>query len=63
MTPEYWASCGYRLLAKGSDGRLTVTDDFLRSFLASPELAPVADAADVAASSRELMRRLAGGAR
>ena len=46
MTPEYWASCGYRLLAKGSDGRLTVTDDFLRSFLARPELAPVAESCD-----------------
>ncbi len=39
--PDFWASCGYRLLAVGGDGRLTVTDDFLRSYLARPELAPV----------------------
>ncbi|MFI4904781.1 MAG: DUF6352 family protein, partial [Burkholderiales bacterium] len=44
--PEFWASCGYRLLARGSDGRLTVTDAFLRSFLARPELAPVAESCD-----------------
>jgi hypothetical protein len=41
--PNYWESSGYRLLGKGSDGRLTVTDDFLRSFLLRPELAPVAE--------------------
>ncbi|HVE49170.1 MAG TPA: DUF6352 family protein [Casimicrobiaceae bacterium] len=39
--PDFWPSCGYRLLALGSDGRLTVTDEFLRGFLARPELAPV----------------------
>jgi hypothetical protein len=41
--PDFWPSCGYRLLARGGDGRLTVTDAFLRSFLARPELAPVAE--------------------
>jgi Family of unknown function (DUF6352) len=39
--PEFWRSCGYRLLAIGSDGRLTLTDDFLRVYLTRPELAPV----------------------
>jgi hypothetical protein len=39
--PDFWPSCGYRLLVHGGDGRLTITDDFLRSFLARPELAPV----------------------
>ena len=39
--PDFWPSCGYRLLATGSDGRLTVTDAFLRGLLARPELAPV----------------------
>ncbi len=39
--PDFWRSSGYRLLTKGEDGRLQVTDDFLRSFLARPELAPV----------------------
>lgn len=41
--PDFWPSCGYRLLAAGSDGRLTVTDAFLRGFLARPELAPVSE--------------------
>lgn len=41
--PDYWRSCGHRLLARGGDGRLTVTDAFLRSYLARPELAPVAE--------------------
>ncbi|HET9045787.1 MAG TPA: DUF6352 family protein, partial [Casimicrobiaceae bacterium] len=39
--PDFWRSCGYRLLTVGSDGRLTVTDDFLRSYLTRPELAPI----------------------
>lgn len=39
--PDFWPSCGYRLLKVGADGRLTVTDDFLRSYLLRPELAPI----------------------
>ena len=39
--PDYWPSCGYRLLTKGGDGRLTITDDFLRSYLTRPELSPI----------------------
>ncbi len=39
--PDFWRSCGYRLLAPAAGGNLRVTDDFLRNFLARPELAPV----------------------
>ena len=39
--PDFWASSGYRLLAVGSDGRLTLTDEFLRASLLRPELAPI----------------------
>ncbi|MEO7498257.1 MAG: DUF6352 family protein, partial [Casimicrobiaceae bacterium] len=39
--PDFWRSCGYRLLKVGGDGRLTVTDDFLRTYLTRPELAPI----------------------
>ena len=39
--PDFWPACGYRLLTQGGDGRLTVTDDFLRSYLTRPELAPI----------------------
>jgi hypothetical protein len=41
--PDFWTSCGYRHLTVGADGRLTVTDDFLRGLLLRPELAPVAE--------------------
>ena len=41
--PDYWRCCGYRLLTVRSDGRLDVTDDFLRASLLRPELAPVAE--------------------
>jgi hypothetical protein len=45
--PDFWRSCGYRLLARAADGTLQVTDDFLRSFLARPELAPVAQSGPI----------------
>ncbi len=38
---ELWPSSGYRLLERDPEGRLTVTDDFLRAYLERPELAPV----------------------
>lgn len=41
MAVDFWASSGYRSLTVGSDNRLTVTDDFLRTYLLRPELAPV----------------------
>jgi len=41
--PDFWSSCGYRLLRVGDDGRLNVTDDFLRALLLRPELAPIAE--------------------
>ena len=39
--PDFWTSCGYRLLARGADGRLALTDEFLRSTLLRRELAPL----------------------
>ncbi|HXF65953.1 MAG TPA: DUF6352 family protein [Burkholderiales bacterium] len=41
--PDFWPSCGYRLLEKRADGRLVVTDDYLRLYYLRPELAPVAE--------------------
>jgi hypothetical protein len=41
---DFWPSCGYRLLRKGADGRLLVTDDYLRLYYMRPELAPPEDA-------------------
>ena len=53
--PEFWTSCGYGLLKADSAGRLIVTDEFLRSFLLRPELAPVLESC---AAERELHERL-----
>jgi len=41
--PDFWQSCGYHLLRKGPDGRLVLTDDYLRLYYSRPELAPVAE--------------------
>jgi hypothetical protein len=41
--PDFWPSCGYRLLRARSDGRLAVSEEFLRSYLLRPELAPLPD--------------------
>lgn len=38
---DFWTSCGYNLLRRRPDGRLIVTDDYLRLYYARPELAPV----------------------
>jgi hypothetical protein len=43
---DYWRHCGYNLLDKTPDGHLVVTDDFLRSLLERPELAPVAESCE-----------------
>lgn len=39
---DYWPSCGYNLLGQDAERQLVVTDDFLRSLMERPELAPVA---------------------
>ena len=39
--PDFWSTCGYRLLTVTGDNRLSVTDDFLRMYLLRPELAPI----------------------
>src|SRR5512141_2630152 len=38
---DFWTSSNYRLLAMAPDGRLRLTDDFLRAALLRPELAPI----------------------
>jgi len=43
QVPDFWQSCGFNLLKRGADGRLLVTDDYLRLYYARPELAPVAE--------------------
>ena len=41
--PDFWPTCGYRLLATTPAGRLLLSDEFLRDSLLRPELAPVAE--------------------
>ena len=37
---DFWISCGHHLLDRDADGRLVVTDAFLKAYLARPELLP-----------------------
>lgn len=39
--PELWPDSGFRLLERDRQGRLKVTDEFLRAYLDRPELKPV----------------------
>jgi hypothetical protein len=37
---DFWLSCGHHLLDRDAAGRLLVTDEFLKAYLARPELVP-----------------------
>jgi uncharacterized protein DUF6352 len=41
---DFWLSCGHHLLDRDADGRLLVTDEFLKAYLARPEIAPPPEA-------------------
>jgi hypothetical protein len=41
---DFWLSCGHHLLDRDAQGRLALTDEFLKVYLARPELAPPAEA-------------------
>ncbi|MBI4193754.1 MAG: hypothetical protein HY526_01610 [Betaproteobacteria bacterium] len=43
---DFWPNCGFNLLARGADGRLIVTDDYLRAYYRRPELAPVPESCE-----------------
>jgi len=53
---DLWPACGYRLLSRNPSGHLVVSDDFLRSLLLRPELAPIPEscAAELALHERLL---------
>ncbi len=44
--PDFWTHSGYHLLRRGDDGKLVVTDDFLRAYLQRPEVGPVETSCD-----------------
>jgi hypothetical protein len=52
---DFWARCGYHLLTRTHDGRLQVTDEYLRMYFERPELALVAESC---AHERALHARL-----
>ena len=41
---DFWLSCGHHLLDRHDGGGLAITDEFLKLYLARPELAPPPDA-------------------
>ena len=41
--PDFWSSSGFGLLDRNAEGRLVVTDDYLRYYFSRPELALVAE--------------------
>jgi hypothetical protein len=38
--PDFWLACGHHLLDRDGAGKLLVTDEFLKAYLARPELVP-----------------------
>ncbi len=53
---DFWRSSGFHLLTRDSDGRLIVTDDFLKAYFHRPELRPTDEScADEIALHDELM--------
>jgi hypothetical protein len=52
---DFWVSSGHHLLDRNADGGLVVTDEFLKAYLARPELMPPDDACAV---ERRLHREL-----
>jgi hypothetical protein len=53
--PDFWPSCGYRLLAVDDDRRLRVRDEFLRGYLLRPELAPVRESCRAEIAVHEML--------
>ncbi|GMO11330.1 MULTISPECIES: DUF6352 family protein [Bradyrhizobium] len=52
---DFWIACGHHLLERGEGGGLCVTDEFLKAYIARPELMPPEDACPV---ERRLHREL-----
>lgn len=45
--PDFWVSSGHHLVDRNEAGGLTVTDDYLKAYLARPELVPPLEACPV----------------
>ena len=53
--PDFWRHSGFHLLERNGDGKLGITDDFLRAYFARPEVAPIAESCN---RERALFARL-----
>ncbi len=55
---DFWISSGHHLVDRDADGRLAITDDLLKAYLARPEVVPPDDACLIErAIHQRLMRR------
>ena len=52
---DFWLSCGHHLTERNDDGRLLVTDEFLKAYLARPELTPPPEACAVERGLRTVL--------
>jgi hypothetical protein len=52
---DFWLSCGHHLLDRAGDGGLVVTDQFLKAYLARPEMVPPQDACAVERALHEAL--------
>jgi len=41
ISQDFWRNSGFHLLERDDEGRLSITDDFLRAYLMRPEIRPV----------------------
>jgi hypothetical protein len=58
--PDFWRDSGFHLLDRDAEGRLRVTDDFLRAYFLRPEVRPVEESCP---AERALHERLLGDPR
>jgi hypothetical protein len=43
ISQDFWRNSGFHLLERDNEGRLSITDDFLRAYLMRPEIRPVGE--------------------
>jgi hypothetical protein len=56
-TRDFWLACGHHLLDRDAAGRLVVTDEFLKAYLARPELVPPPEACPAERSLHDALLR------
>jgi hypothetical protein len=52
---DFWLSSGHHLLDRDAEGRLLVTDEFLKAYLARPELVPPPEACNAERGLHEML--------